>query len=91
MGDAAKEASEKFAGAVGVQFAGSVRANGKEIMDLARRLTELMPPGSSAMFTIPQDGPKLVQPNGMPVNARYEIVHVHRPIVYGQIGTEPPK
>lgn len=70
---------------------GNVQAHQKEVVRLAYRLSELIPPGAVVLVAVEKPGPKLAMANGMTPAPIYEMVQIVRPAVYLQVNAQAPK
>jgi hypothetical protein len=70
---------------------GNVQEHKKEVVRLAHRLSEIIPPGAVVLVAIEKPGPKLALANGMSPAPIFEMVQVVRPAVYLQVNAQAPK
>lgn len=75
----------------GKVLVGNVQAHQKEVVKLAGRLSEIIPPGAVVLVAIEKPGPKLAMANGMAPTPIYEMVQIVRPAVYLQVNAKDPK
>ncbi len=69
---------------------GNVQEHQKEVVRIAHRLTEIIPPGAVVLVAIEKPGPKLALANGMSPAPIYEMVQVVRPAVFLQVNAQAP-
>lgn len=62
----------------------------KEVVRLAHRLTEIIPPGAVVLVAIEKPGPKIATAHGIPPVPIFEMLQITRPAVFLQVKAQVP-